>query len=413
MIHQAGLLIAFDVVSAASVPHDAVGNIRSHQSWASESHCITHHPDGQPFGSYLMECRKDNPPVAFEDQFSAIHVLLRDADRYTKRSCFLPLTSQQVTSILKKGVDSVEELDAVVETFLPKLRDDDSWERTRRSGFRFGRLLLLRVSDEVLLEEHEKSVSSGTIKNLVLTLNQQHTAAVPCRLFDIILFPSPWPGSDQWTILWLSNTVFAPNSEEIHIPLAAIDLVDYARATNIIEHLSRRLQELPLGQKTSSEYVREIVVSPRRLLKKYSGGHLEDREKTIHELLETGRVYSRLRRDLEHNYVKYEITRKGGVHYLGAITHPRRFLISDRLEEVLDESIQEYSTVRSELEARETAVKEYLRDYLAAEVAESNLSIQRKMQWLTFIAVIAAILALLASVLGDAASRHLLGLPDK
>jgi len=29
MIHQAGLLIAFDVVSAASVPHDAVGNTLS------------------------------------------------------------------------------------------------------------------------------------------------------------------------------------------------------------------------------------------------------------------------------------------------------------------------------------------------------------------------------------------------
>jgi hypothetical protein len=406
---QEGLLIAFDVVLTASEPNASVGNLSSVQAWANESHCISHAPDGKPWGWQLMECRKDNLPAPF----SATHVLHRSADGYTSRSCLLPLSSPQVKSILQDDADALEELDTVVETALPKRTEGDLWIASRRS--RFGHVLLLRASEEVLLEEREESVSSTTISNLLLTLNKQETAAVPCKLFDIILFPSPIPGlDDQWTILWLNNTVLAPNSKEIHIPKTALDLIDYACAIHTVEHLTRSLKELPLGKRTASEYVRDIVGRRGKFLKKYSG-HLEDRDKTIHGLLETGRTFLRISRELETNYVKVGITRKHGVHYPGAVTHSRKFLILTRLEGALEESTQEYSVVRSELESHEAALKEYLRDYLAAEVAESNLAIQRKMQWLTIIAVIAAILALLASVLGDddkKAIRHLLGLSE-
>lgn len=47
-----------------------------------------------------------------------------------------------------------------------------------------------------------------------------------------------------------------------------------------------------------------------------------------------------------------------------------------------------------ELELRDRAVSDFLRDYFNAEVARSNLKLQRTVYWLTVIATLIALLAL-------------------
>jgi len=56
---------------------------------------------------------------------------------------------------------------------------------------------------------------------------------------------------------------------------------------------------------------------------------------------------------------------------------------------------------------RERAVSEYLRDYFNAEVARSNLAVQRAVHRLTVVAILIALIALLMQ-LPLAAIRHIL-----
>jgi len=394
---NSGVLLAFDVQYDEPRLDLPFGRIDKSRTWQEEGDLLLSEPSGHLVANYMIEHVIVGLPQLFGEPAKSAFIMVGEKEPYCTRLAAFPLSEQQLANLIELGGDSLAEVNSFVRTFLPKFEGDRVWPRTEWQLF--GRILLLNSIEGIPSADESPPEA---VSNLLRLLRQTQTAAAPFTFFDLLVFPSPWPGdTDEFTALLTRNGGVIENGRKLTLPLSAFALIEYVSYTAIIRHLGSRIRQLPLGESSLSEYLTHTGLKPGRALSVYSEVHLRDREMTFQQLHETQRALSELRSRLQSNYV--EIARRGSLSrsFPAALSHPLRFSLFNRLVGNLDKAVATYDGARQVVESREQATRDYLRDLLIAETTESNLEIQRRIRLLTTVAVILGILGLVSNFLPD------------
>lgn len=400
---NSGVLLAFDVQYDSPHLDLPFGRIDKHTSWQGEGDILFSKPSNYVVAAHMVEHVTVGLPQLFNEPLRSAFIMVREEGLYCTRLAAFPLSAQQVATLIEAGTDGLAVLNSMTRTFLPKLERDRIWNSSETQLF--GRILLLDAIEGIPFADEP---SAEVVSDLLRLLRQTETAAVPFTFFDLLLFPSPWPGvADEFTAFVTKTDAIVEAGRKLTLPLSAFELVEYVSCTAIIRHLGDRLKQLPLGKTSLSEYLAQPRLKPGQALSSYSEIHLRDRERTLQELLETQRTLGELHSRLQSNYV--EIARRNSLSrsFPAILSHPLKFIFFNQLTGKLAGAVANYEAAKQLVESREQAARDYLRDLLIAETTASNLGIQRRIRILTGIAVFIGLLALASNLLPDTVKQIL------
>lgn len=391
-----GLLLAFDVLRARPDLEHPFGDLLPHKTGRRDGWIILSNPRGHDIEAKRAEYVSAGLPQLFGEQLKEAFVRVSARGTYFNRWCVLTLSQYQVVKIIEAGHEGRGELKAAVEFFLPKLAESVWPVYLDRQ---FGSLLVLSAGGELPSAD---DASPEVVSDMLRLLGQDHTAAIPFSLFELLVFPAPWPRiPDDFTVFVTRAGAIVESGESVGLPLSAFELARYISKTIIVRDLAGRLKGLPLGRMSVSEYLGHLGPSPGRALTSYQQVYLQDREKTLQELLETQLVLDELSERSQNNYV--EVARRDLLSrsFTSSVSHPLKFRLFNRLVDDSRKSIEEYQAVKQLVEAREQAARDFLRDLVVAEATASNLVIQKRIRILTMAAVLVGILGVGSNLLPD------------
>lgn len=204
------------------------------------------------------------------------------------------------------------------------------------------------------------------------------------------------------------------------LPQSVLRLSELLSVEPRLDAKSRAIKGNPLLQQRPSKYLtmltkdldkrrRRVGIGRDRELATTYEGHLRERLKGIDAYTSVRSLaedYKRANSTFKANALRYE---DDWLWQSEMVSDGRyRYGVISVLWSHLTRAGEEIEQAASELDVRERAVSEYPRDYFNAEVARSNLDVQRAVHRLTVVAILIALIALLMQ-LPLAAVRDILG----
>jgi len=280
-------------------------------------------------------------------------------------------------------------------------------------------ILYLEPPHELLAVNAPHPDRLSLIQLLRAKLHQSTYASVPQFFEDLVVFPGPLGPNMNQDLLVVRLGPLNRRNSRYALPQSVLRLSELLSVVPRLDAMSHTIKGNPLFHQSPSEYLtmmtkdlnkrrhRVGIRRDRRLATAYEG-HLSERRKGID-------VYTSVR-SLAEDYKRAVSTFKAN-----ALQHeddwlwqsemvsdgPYRYGVISVLWSRLTRAGEEIERAAAELDVRERAVSEYLRDYFNAEVARSNLAVQRAVHRLTVVAILIALIALLMQ-LPLAAIRHIL-----
>jgi|GEM_PF-3564200 len=263
-------------------------------------------------------------------------------------------------------------------------------------------LLSAQASHEDVLE---------VIQQLRIVLGQTQLVAIPQRFNDLLVFPGALGPQMRADVLVIRIAPMQRRDQRYSLPNSVLAL---ARAMSVVPDMKAfydRMQSMRMLQGNPGGYLQTITddLEPR------SSRLAARRDKHLEGLYKR---HLRERADGADTFRKARELAEEHAHATSAFATNARNSDDDWLwtSEVLSNSKHRYGVIASlsfdlkrageridhtvaELEVRERTASEYLRDYFNAEVARSNIGLQRTVFRLSVIAVIIALFALILQVL--------------
>ena len=181
-------------------------------------------------------------------------------------------------------------------------------------------------------------------------------------------------------------------------------LIDLLSRNRMVRASCERVSGLPLAKFEPTQYVYEITSGRVDVLRAYLTQHLKDREQTVAELLDTELRLARLVA-MDQSVLSSENWNSVEVPSSG-----RRGI--ELKDEFAPKLLQSVNSLREQLllvNRRMSMTMEHIRDLLTANVADSNLRLQRTLFWIALGALGIALIGLLIGLMTDDVKKQFIG----
>ena len=245
------------------------------------------------------------------------------------------------------------------------------------------------------------------IQLLRAKLHQSTYASVPQFFEDLVVFPGPLGPNMNQDLLVVRLGPLNRRNSRYALPQSVLRLSELLSVVPRLEAGRRAIEGNPIFQRSPSEYLtmltkdldkrrrRLSIGRDRRLATAYES-HLTERLKGIDaytSVRSLAESYKGASGTFKANALRYEDDWLWQSEMVSA--SPYRYGVISTLWSRLTTAGEEIEQAATELDVRERAVSEHLRDYFNAEVARSNLAVQRAVHRLTLVALLVALVALL------------------
>jgi hypothetical protein len=139
--------------------------------------------------------------------------------------------------------------------------------------------------------------ASKSVEQLWKQLNIPSMAPIPEILEDLLILPGRVleKAPDGLRVLWLAPPSIDAKSDELILPETLLDLISFIEYSKVIQDLTRRLNDLPVGP---AEINKWITAGRSQLLDRYMSEHFRDRNRISTELLHCTQDFRSLKREM-------------------------------------------------------------------------------------------------------------------
>ena len=269
-------------------------------------------------------------------------------------------------------------------------------------------IIYIEPTQELLPGNAPPADCLALIQLLRAGLDQTTYVSVPQLFEDLIVFPGPLGPNMNQDLLVVRRAPLNRGNSLYAIPQSVLSLSGLLSLVPRLDAGRRAIEINPLLQRSPAEYLRVLtndldnkrrhrlgIGRDRRLTTAYEG-HLRDRlngieaYKSVRSLAED---YKGASSTFKANALRYK---DDWLWQSESVSNGRyRYGVISTLWSRLTTAGQGIERAADELNVSDRAVSEYLRDYFNAEVARSNLAVQRAVHRLTVVAILIALIALL------------------
>jgi hypothetical protein len=271
-------------------------------------------------------------------------------------------------------------------------------------------IVYLEPPQELLPVNASESDLLTLIKLFRDELHQSISVAVPQLFEDLVVFPGPLGPDIRHDLLVVRRGPLSRDGLPYSLPQSVLRLSNLISTVHQLDTGRRTVEENPLFQRSPTDYLlmltkdidkrrhRLSLGRDRKLAKAYED-HLTHRldgieaYKLVRSLVKD---YKHASGTFENNALSSQDSWLWQTELVSNGTY-RYGVISAHWSD-LTEAGEQIEQAAVELEVRERAVSNYLRDYFNAEVARSNLAVQRAVHRLTIVAILVALIALLMQI---------------
>lgn len=314
-------------------------------------------------------------------------------DEYLTLSVIVSLNPEIIPTLINMGsYSSDKQFNYLIKSILPKCVGEHVDVLSSRNGHPF----VLFVEPEEL-----PPFNQNVLNDILSYLGLKETAALPHLLSDVLLTFTLGIGSPSESITTIRlNPLPCQSDNSIYIPSTVMELSSYINYIHILRHLNKRLKELPVYKLTFNQYVSELEKS-KGLFKGYEYKFLRDQKEALDIRLRVIQNYESLLDKIEKNYIsKFKNSKKSltvNTEIANPFTRAYSYDVFKSLDYDLLKAKKEIENSMKTILAKENVIVEYLRD----EAACSNHILQRRINWLTIVTVVIAIIALFIGLLPD------------
>lgn len=312
---------------------------------------------------------------------------------YVFRYLIFPLEKDQADLIARSNPEALEDLQSVTDLVFafpgPGLEE---------SLTRQGRIVALVSQTPKPESPHLHQSWDGYARDAIEALNQGSSAAEPSILDHSLVTPWGPPGLDQLAIFlspdkeiwqWVRDKTFF----RIRLPRVLFQLSELILYRRVLNNLIQRVKSTPIYTHEPVEYVQRLSTEGERQIRIYLDEHLRERKATIAELSRIARTEKEAGSRVERNIIRRYLSDAHALPPPWRSSKPFGYELIPYLNSKLTSTIDSLKEAKEGLEVRQILTSEFLRDRLTAEVAASNLRIQRTLRLLTFLAVGVGLLA--------------------
>jgi hypothetical protein len=275
----------------------------------------------------------------------------------------------------------------------------------------FFSILYIEPKESLVATTATRADLERTVRQIRSILGQSGSVAVPQRFRDLFVCPGPGTLPDDWDLLAIRHSPLEKSQTERYAIIAdsVLRLADAAVLIHRLRTGKSAIDSHPLLFEDPSTYVAKLLgVSPKQAAALHwltdadaaraYGEHMAARLQGIgskDSARSLAVAYRGATAELEANAAQNDddwlwLTETFSKH------HFRRGMVA-ALRSDLEEAGEGIALAADDLALRDQAISEYFTDYLNAAVARSNMLLQRRVLWLTIIAVLLAVLSLLQS----------------
>jgi hypothetical protein len=321
------------------------------------------------------------------------------------RQLFVELSVAQLSQLTVSARARHDENDAVAQ-FAASLMPSSEFERVfpRGSAQEYCSLLELWIS---AADAEPTADLAGRCR---IQLGVDQNVLIPVEVDGVLVLPGILLGGPGYSLTTVRRQ--GDSNENLTMSGISFDLIALMVATPTIELLSSRIEKLPLAEGSPTSYVEKRMRNERTALGMYTG-HLSDREQLLNAVLTANDDVL----ILSESVTERRLTRflnAGRMREFPEIVdeqYPNVRGSYDPLSHLtmhFKEALLSYEQAKRRAEGRDQLIAEYLRDRVNAEIAVSNLKIQRTVSALTMFAIALAGLALAEGLLTDTAKTQVL-----
>jgi len=267
-------------------------------------------------------------------------------------------------------------------------------------------ILYLEPEDDLLANHSDENQLDlkRCAENLASFLGQDQCASQPNLLHDIFVFHSV---EGNLRDVSLTAIRICPSTEkykdhELVLPDTVYGIGRSLAIIHILRHMKSRLHKLPFIKRTITNYVRELQ-NNRNLLASAVLTFQNDREVAINEYFRISSLLDTFNAELGNTYVTQASDNGTLIDINTSISNP--FTYAHRynvLTEMIREQRKDFRSVRKllqKLQEHKNAISDYIRDLASIEATLIGLKLQKRMHWLSLIALFIAIMAIIISFL--------------
>jgi hypothetical protein len=356
---------------------------------------FSHSPDGVLDGVRVARLESCTGHTLFEKPLTTAYIFSSlDEGPYRVAVAIVPF--EHKSAWRESCGERSQKIEAEVESLRRHLLSSTSGEQSDA----IGSVSVFRASKAL-----SQGISTSTIAGWRRALQVESQASIACAFHDVAVLPGLFSNArrtDYTVVCEALTTPIEGAGDSLVISRTIYRLIEQLARQKVLLALNSRVRKLPLAKFAPSKYVHGITSGRTNILSAYLSQHLEDREKTIAGLLDTELRLARLVAEDEfiasqENWKSIVVPsyKRRGQEIKGDFT--LRFVDSVTLLRELVSSVHRNMSMSTE----------HLRDLLAANVADSNLRLQRTLYWVALGAVGIALMGLFIGLLTDDAKKYL------
>lgn len=312
---------------------------------------------------------------------------------YVLRYLIFTLEEDQAQLIVRSDSEALEDLQSITDLVFATPGPGLEQSLTRQ-----GRIVALVSQTQKPESPHRYESWIEHASDAIQALDKESSAAEPSILDHSLVTPWGPPGLDQLAIFlppdkeiwqWLRDETLL----RIRLPRVVFQLTELILCRKVLDNLTQRAKSTPIYTHEPVEYVQRLSTEGERQIRIYLDEHLRERRSTLAELSRIARTEKEVGSRVERNIIRRYLSDAHALPPPWQSSNPFRYELIPHLNFKLGSAIDSLKETKKELEVRQLLTSEFLRDRLTAEVAATNLRIQRALRLLTVLAVGVGLLA--------------------
>lgn len=387
-------LIVFEVSPTSTPLSRSVDALPPHLPRPTEAEVLLENSQGNLLSNRLAHTWR--PEQLFEvapARSKNITLLTHTLSGYLLRYLIFTLEKDQGQLLARSNPEALEDLQSVTDLVFASPGPGIEQSLTRQ-----GRIVALVSQTPKPESPHLYESWTGYASDAIETLNKGSSAAEPSILDHSLVTSWGPPGLDQLAIFlspdkeiwqWVRDKTLL----RIRLPRVLFQLTELILYSRVLNNLTQRAKSTPIYTHEPVEYVQRLSTEGERQIRIYLDEHLRERKTTLAELSRIARTEKEVGSRAERNIIRRYLSDAQTFPPPWRSSNPFGYELIPYLNSKLGSALDSLKEAKEELEVRQLLTSEFLRDRLTAEVAASNLRIQRTLRLLTFLAVGVGLLA--------------------
>lgn len=187
----------------------------------------------------------------------------------------------------------------------------------------------------------------------------------------------------------------------IALPRVVLDIAAYLQYAEQLQHVARRLRNLPFYSKQVMEYVARLK-DKGTLHTGYATMFLSDRESQVSQQVRAAEILDEIRRLLERNYVSiYSASpypSSDSINLSDPKSTPVTFDVFEEFADVVPRAERHVSEAMRLISGRVTALSDFLRDRVMIDTTAANVLLQRRILYFTIVVTACTLVSMIIAI---------------